>query len=497
VETVRATDKATQHQVEERLDAQQSGAWTFEVPLSTASVEVMGPTPNTVGLEVELQVSVCPEGSRPEFGAAFGLSGTAVVAQSASAGTERQAPNGSPSIHADSQSERRTTARKTKVRGKPSRAGGERRPMGGVVLLALGFYAAANVVILATARLSCTSTDRSQDSLRSGAVPDARANDGLSPETAPGPDEPTADVGRAGGEDLVLHDAGDRGAPNDAPMLEIAGPSDSSGGGTIVCPHLASGRPYWVTITDGTLVFSGQRGDPNTQTVVMREFEIGRWETTVGEYRQCFRARACSVPTAHEARGVYFDEVAGEDAEVPCLPMNGVALEEAEEYCIWAGGRLCTDSEWEFAARGAAGRPFPWGRSSPGTCERAWYWFNKPTDGAIVCGEDGGACGRKRPGMVCGLGTNSETKDGICDLAGNVAEWVSGFAIPGDGSCASGCDRPSWLPEEAAVRGGSYCMGIGGIGGTARLPMSQARPAHQLGIRCCRSLTPGTHPGGG
>lgn len=87
-------------------------------------------------------------------------------------------------------------------------------------------------------------------------------------------------------------------------------------------------------------------------------------------------------------------------------PVANITWRTAMAYATSLGGRLATEGEWEFAARGRASRRFPWGDAKP-TCELVHYV----------------ACDPRRPIEVMSLPAGA-TPEGIHDLAGNVWEWV-------------------------------------------------------------------------
>jgi formylglycine-generating enzyme required for sulfatase activity len=59
-------------------------------------------------------------------------------------------------------------------------------------------------------------------------------------------------------------------------------------------------------------------------------------------------------------------------------PIDHITWHAAKAYCEWAGGRLCTEAEWEKAMRGTDGRRFPWGDSwDPTLPARTDGWDNR------------------------------------------------------------------------------------------------------------------------
>ena len=104
-------------------------------------------------------------------------------------------------------------------------------------------------------------------------------------------------------------------------------------------------------------------------------------------------------------------------------PVVHIAYEDAEAYARWAGGRLPTEAEWEFAARGGqAGQSYPWGDElQPGGRWMANTWQGAFPHGGLA--EDG--FGRSAP-----VGSFPANAYGLHDMAGNVWEWCSDWYRP-------------------------------------------------------------------
>lgn len=87
-------------------------------------------------------------------------------------------------------------------------------------------------------------------------------------------------------------------------------------------------------------------------------------------------------------------------------PVAELTWRQALTYARSLGGRLPTEVEWEFVARGAERREYPWGDAEP-TCELAHYVECEPRSTLPAMTRPSGA-----------------TPEGVHDLAGNVREWV-------------------------------------------------------------------------
>jgi formylglycine-generating enzyme required for sulfatase activity len=139
----------------------------------------------------------------------------------------------------------------------------------------------------------------------------------------------------------------------------------------------------------------------NNHTVYLDAFWIDKTEVTNAMYAECVQAGKCSPPrsTRSNTRNAYFGSPLYDDH-----PVIFIAWTDANDYCTWAGRRLLTEAEWEKAARGIDGRPFPWGRAEP--------WIGLLNYQAQDTAE-------------VGLYPDGASPYGALDMAGNVAECVA------------------------------------------------------------------------
>jgi len=104
-------------------------------------------------------------------------------------------------------------------------------------------------------------------------------------------------------------------------------------------------------------------------------------------------------------------------------PVVNVAYEDAEAYAKWAGKRLPTEAEWEFAARGGlSGKPFVWGDEF----RPRGQWMANTFQGRfpiLDTGDDGHV-------GVTPVGIYPPNDYGLYDMAGNVWQWVNDWYRP-------------------------------------------------------------------
>lgn len=161
-------------------------------------------------------------------------------------------------------------------------------------------------------------------------------------------------------------------------------------------------------------------------------------------------------------------------------PINCVTWQEAYAFCIWDGGFLPSESEWEYAAAGgAAEREYPWGTTDPGTNnEYAIYGCNYPS-GSVAC------LGVTNIAPV-GTPAHGAGMYGQLDLSGDAWEWTADWY---KGSYESPCHDCAYLGStfDRSVRGGNFGLGESYLPPPYRLGASPTVRSRYMGIRCART----------
>jgi formylglycine-generating enzyme required for sulfatase activity len=205
----------------------------------------------------------------------------------------------------------------------------------------------------------------------------------------------------------------------------------------------------------------------------MEAYCLDRTEVTVSQYRGCVAKGACvSPPTTVEFPGFGPPEPMKSQLSAYCNagrsdkgehPMNCVDEASAGQFCAWEGGRLPTEEEWEYAARGPEGSRFPWGASVPTAPGGALCWDRRATSQ--------GTC-------AVGQFPLGASPSGALDMAGNVWEWTS-----------------SRTPEGHVVRGGGWTNFLPRfVSATYRWPLVATTRLNCVGFRCVRpAIAPAVH----
>lgn len=186
----------------------------------------------------------------------------------------------------------------------------------------------------------------------------------------------------------------------------------------------------YVWIPSGTFQMGCSPGDtgcadwekPQHRVTISDGLWIGQTEVTVGAYKRFVGASGRQMPPEPKFAGRPLNAGWADEA----MPIGHVTWDDANAYCRWAGGRLPTEAEWEYAARGGSTAPL-YGDLD----EIAWYadnsgrqrvdsvrlWKENPdsyearlNDGGVTMHE----VGQKRPNAF-----------GLYDMLGNESEWVN------------------------------------------------------------------------
>jgi len=208
----------------------------------------------------------------------------------------------------------------------------------------------------------------------------------------------------------------------------------------------------------------GEDDHSPAHTVFIDSFYIDKYEVTNAQY-----LRYC------EETGEKLPEFWGMDEfhsgpNFPNHPVMGVSWREAGKYAEWAGSRLPTEAEWEYAARGGlVGMKYPFGDEIDST--RANHTIKGATIGTVP------------------VGSYPPNEYGLHDMCGNVGEWVADYYDGRYYQTSPAASPPG--PDEGKfriIRGGGWHTGPY----CCRTYFRNALPANwrdfNVGFRCARDL---------
>jgi hypothetical protein len=171
------------------------------------------------------------------------------------------------------------------------------------------------------------------------------------------------------------------------------------------------------------------------QQITVLAHDIGKYEITNRQYRNFLTRNNSTLElTPQPYNNQSFEDRA---TALPDHPVIGVSWEMADKYCKWVGGRLPTQTEWNFAAQGTGLRPYAQGQ------------ILSPDQANYANSGDPYEPGSTPVGLYDGrIDKNFQTREafslyGAYDMTGNVWEWCGDI-------------RTDIKPNQAPAKGGSY-----------------------------------------
>jgi formylglycine-generating enzyme required for sulfatase activity len=214
----------------------------------------------------------------------------------------------------------------------------------------------------------------------------------------------------------------------------------------------------WVTIPAGTFTMGCSASDTTckdaekpTRSVKVASFQLSATEITQAQFAN----------TKHDNEYSH---------ACPNCPADAIKWAEASAFCASVGGRLPTEAEWEYAARGGSTTVYPCGSAS---CLDQVAWSASNSDGVTH------EVGKLSPNAFC-----------LYDMLGNTWEWVQDYwhdTYDGAPADSSAWETPS--SDYRVLRGNNFAAGSAGLRSSQRTgDYPDIYFVGSPGFRCARSL---------
>ena len=256
-----------------------------------------------------------------------------------------------------------------------------------------------------------------------------------------------------------------------------------------------------VAIPGGSFFMGSDEGlalERPAHQVIVAPYCIDEFEVSVDRYKACSDAGRCKRAgitnqwdDIGEKERKAFDPLCNVRDPVGRAnhPINCVDWEMADKFCHEQAGRLPTEAEWEFAARGPDGRRYPWGDEEPAAgylnaCGRecvAWGAKNGIEEKSMYDADDG------FPNTApVGSFPKGASRYGVQDVVGNVWEWVADWYGAYGKEEQTEPKGPS-TGDEKVIRGGAWNGSYASwVRPTFRYKDRPAKRSYGIGFRCAK-----------
>lgn len=250
------------------------------------------------------------------------------------------------------------------------------------------------------------------------------------------------------------------------------------------------------------------RGNDPSYTATLSDFRLDAYEITVGRFRKFVAAYTQNMTTSGAGKNpnnpsdagwnpawnasLPADQEALESA-VQCgdpkyrtwtagndnLPMNCINWFQAQAFCIWDGGRLPTDAEWNYAAAGGAQQlNYPWGNAMPAADAKlviyGCYWNGT------------GSCTGVSNLAPVGSVSAGNGRWGHADLAGNLREWAQDWYADYPAVC-NNCAHATDTLSGRVLRSGGFRSAASNMVSSWRTTYTPDFADDLGGARCARN----------
>ncbi|NGZ11787.1 MAG: hypothetical protein CV088_20865 [Nitrospira sp. LK70] len=258
---------------------------------------------------------------------------------------------------------------------------------------------------------------------------------------------------------------------------------------------------FWMGSPDG----EGAQDEHPRHRVSLSAFYLDQYEVTNRRFQQfvqqtSYRTTAEQKGHAHtQTSAGKFERASGAQWRKPegsatvfdsgraDHPVVSVSWDDAQAYCGWAGKRLPTEAEFEYATRAGTETKYWWGNGSPGSRrvanigdESAKRQFSDLT---IMTGYDDGHV-RTAP-----VGSFDANPFGLHDMIGNVFEWTADWYDANYyGKSPERNPKGPSTGEDRVVRGGSWISGPVSVRSAHRGMVGPANRGDSFGFRCAQDV---------